>query len=218
MSLSEKIQLLRKQHNISQEQLAEQLKVTRQAISKWELGENIPDIINIVRLSEIFNVSTDYLLKSSPAEAADSEVEVLDTWLNDDEDKRSGYFAKFDIEVSGAIYPLATLIYIFIGFRYGLWHPGWLVFLGAWIVDEIASYIRTGKLDISIYGIAAVVFLILGFIFGQWSYSWMVFIFAWVIDSVFVPKKKKKKKSRLVVDMDSYNNNDSQRSNSEHRE
>ena len=62
MTLSEKIQQLRRAGRLSQEQLAEKLAVSRQAISKWELGESIPDTDKIIRLSRIFKVSTDYLL------------------------------------------------------------------------------------------------------------------------------------------------------------
>jgi len=60
--LGEKIHQLRKGKGFSQEELASHLTVSRQAISKWELGESVPDTENIVQLSKIFNVSTDYLL------------------------------------------------------------------------------------------------------------------------------------------------------------
>lgn len=63
MSISEKIISLRKSRGMSQEDLAEKLNVSRQAISRWELGSAMPDASNILMLSEIFNVSTDYLLK-----------------------------------------------------------------------------------------------------------------------------------------------------------
>jgi len=63
MTLGEKIQVLRKQSGMSQEQLAEHITISRQAISRWELNESVPDIENIVQLSRIFGVSTDYLLK-----------------------------------------------------------------------------------------------------------------------------------------------------------
>ena len=62
MMLGEKIHQLRKGKGLSQEELAGQLTVSRQAISKWELGESIPDTENVVQLSKIFGVSTDYLL------------------------------------------------------------------------------------------------------------------------------------------------------------
>lgn len=62
MIFGEKLQLLRKQKGLSQEKLSEQLKVSRQAISKWELGESLPDTENVVKLSKLFGVSIDYLL------------------------------------------------------------------------------------------------------------------------------------------------------------
>lgn len=67
MMLGEKIHQLRKERGLSQEQLALQITVSRQAISKWELGEAVPDVDNIVQLSKIFGVSTDYLLTDDNA-------------------------------------------------------------------------------------------------------------------------------------------------------
>ena len=63
MSIHEKIVCLRKKEGVTQEQLAEQLGVTRQTISKWELGQSTPDLNYISQLSDIFHVSTDYLIK-----------------------------------------------------------------------------------------------------------------------------------------------------------
>ncbi|MDE6362621.1 MAG: helix-turn-helix domain-containing protein [Clostridia bacterium] len=63
MTFNEKLTKLRKANAMSQEELAEKVNVSRQAISKWELGDSIPDSDKIVALSEIFNVTTDYLLK-----------------------------------------------------------------------------------------------------------------------------------------------------------
>lgn len=63
MILSEKILALRKKSGLSQEELAYQLEVSRQSVSKWESGASIPDLERIIKLSSIFGVSTDYLLK-----------------------------------------------------------------------------------------------------------------------------------------------------------
>lgn len=63
MNLSDRIQQLRKQRGISQEGLADQLGVSRQAVSKWESEQSIPDLDKIILLSEYFGVTTDYLLK-----------------------------------------------------------------------------------------------------------------------------------------------------------
>ena len=62
MTLSDRLQVLRKSHTLSQEQLAEKLNVSRQAISKWESGQANPDINNLLKLSDIYETSTDYIL------------------------------------------------------------------------------------------------------------------------------------------------------------
>lgn len=63
MTLGEKIQALRTDAGLSQEDLAERLGVSRQAVSKWELDKTVPDVKYIVALSELFSVTTDFLLK-----------------------------------------------------------------------------------------------------------------------------------------------------------
>lgn len=63
MILAEKIMKLRKQQGWSQEDLAIRLNVSRQSVSKWESGASIPDLNKILQLSELFSVSTDFLLK-----------------------------------------------------------------------------------------------------------------------------------------------------------
>ena len=62
MKLSDKIIDLRKRHGMTQEDLACELEVSRQAISRWEQGIAMPDASNILQISKLFNVTTDYLL------------------------------------------------------------------------------------------------------------------------------------------------------------
>lgn len=63
MILSEKIILLRKQNGWSQEEPAEKLGISRQSVSKWKSTASLPDLDKVIKMSAIFNVSTDYLLK-----------------------------------------------------------------------------------------------------------------------------------------------------------
>ena len=62
MTFSEKLTTLRKNQNLSQEELAAKLGVSRQAVSRWEMGITLPDAVNLLQLSRLFSVSTDYLL------------------------------------------------------------------------------------------------------------------------------------------------------------
>ena len=63
MAFGEILATLRKSRGMSQEQLAEQLNLTRQTISKWELDQSTPDMEYIIKLSDLFGVTTDYLIK-----------------------------------------------------------------------------------------------------------------------------------------------------------
>lgn len=65
MTTSEKLYALRKKSGLSQEQLAERLGVSRQAISKWESGQSSPEREKLISISNCFGVSLDYLLKDS---------------------------------------------------------------------------------------------------------------------------------------------------------
>ncbi|MDT3389911.1 MAG: helix-turn-helix domain-containing protein [bacterium] len=83
MILAEKIMDLRKKMGWSQEELAEQLGVSRQSVSKWESAQSLPDMDKIVKMSSVFTVSTDYLLKDELTELGDRvpRVEQEDTGL-----------------------------------------------------------------------------------------------------------------------------------------
>ena len=78
MILADKIMNLRKKCGWSQEELAEQLGISRQSVSKWESGMSIPDLEKIVKMSALFGVSTDYLLKDEIEETLPSETYTTD--------------------------------------------------------------------------------------------------------------------------------------------
>ena len=65
MDFSERLLTLRKSLDLTQEQLAEKLNVSRQSVSKWESGQSVPELDKIVALSVIFGVTKDSLLKPS---------------------------------------------------------------------------------------------------------------------------------------------------------
>ena len=62
MTMGEKLQLLRKSRGLSQEQLAAELDVSRQAISKWECGDSTPDLDKLRAICTYFGVTTDHLI------------------------------------------------------------------------------------------------------------------------------------------------------------
>ena len=75
MTIADRIQTLRKSKGLSQEELADAAGVSRQAVSKWESEQSTPDLDKVIILSEIFDVTTDYLLKGiEPVETNDHKT------------------------------------------------------------------------------------------------------------------------------------------------
>lgn len=107
MSLGEKLRECRKMVNLTQEELAEKLCVSRQAITKWESDKGIPDIVNIKNIAKLFDVSIDYLLD-------DGEIIsdfVLKESININDYKNKGkYKSKYDLAVRDK-YKNAIIIY-----------------------------------------------------------------------------------------------------------
>lgn len=91
MKLGQKIAELHKKSSLSQEALAEKMNVSRQAVSKWESNQSIPDIEKIVDLSELFCVTTDYLLKNGipsfelPGKTTEEKIEKALPAITDQE-------------------------------------------------------------------------------------------------------------------------------------
>ena len=82
MNFSEKLQWLRKSKGFTQEEFAEKLNVSRQAVAKWEAGQAYPDIMNLIQISDLMNVTVDYLVKDRectmvPKKRDNNDVEEL---------------------------------------------------------------------------------------------------------------------------------------------
>lgn len=75
MNFSEKLKLLRKNKGYTQEELAAQLNVSRIAVAKWETGQTYPDIMNLIQISNMMNVSVDYLVKEQECEVIPASSE-----------------------------------------------------------------------------------------------------------------------------------------------
>lgn len=81
MNMADRIQYLRKQKGISQEELADKVGVSRQAVSKWESAQSTPDLEKIVTMSEIFEVTTDYILKGIETSSATNKNTIYSLYF-----------------------------------------------------------------------------------------------------------------------------------------
>ena len=84
MILADKIIENRKKNGWSQEELADKLGVSRQSVSKWEGAQAVPDMKKIIQMSEVFGVSTDYLLRDDIETAAAPDIPPVDNGLADE--------------------------------------------------------------------------------------------------------------------------------------
>lgn len=82
MSFSENLQFLRAHSNTTQEQLAEQLEVSRQSVSKWESSSSFPEMDTLLRICDIYNVTLDTLLRGSVEQTLVSDVTGYDSFMN----------------------------------------------------------------------------------------------------------------------------------------
>jgi len=116
MKIGEKIVTLRKANGLSQEEFAQKLGVSRQAVSKWELGESLPDIENVVRMAETFGVTTDYLLKDGTDSAETQTAEQKTDRLRSACVFAVGLSAAGLVLITAAYYTWQSMLSMSIGF------------------------------------------------------------------------------------------------------
>jgi len=134
MTLGEKIAILRKQRGLSQEDLAAKMSISRQAVSRWEQDESMPDIDNMVLLSSIFKVSTDYLLKGENFTFDETPIVTMnvETIPTKEEKQVPWIYKKFF--ANHFIYIVIIGIYIVLGFAFNSWRFAWPILVFAWVV------------------------------------------------------------------------------------
>lgn len=107
MTLGEKITDLRKKRGLSQEELAITLGVSRQAVSKWELGDTMPDTDKIIALADYFNVTTDWLLRDIEPSAPESKANSIPSVA----EMLRGAPMLFNLTIGGNVFGAALMIY-----------------------------------------------------------------------------------------------------------
>lgn len=135
MKFNEKIQALRKQKHLSQEEFGDRVGVSRQSVYKWEAGQSYPDTEKLLVISRIFNVSTDYLLKDEMEDPNPDTGEEKSSYSWNPERKRRAIAYScilFDVLAYGILWIISRI-----------WPQVYLQ-LNYFENDPEAAYVRTG--------------------------------------------------------------------------
>lgn len=138
IEIANRLVQLRKKHGLSQEELAEKLGISRQAVSKWERAESSPDTDNLISIAKLYNVSLDEILKT------DEDPEVLRARARERTEKEEQKEHKSPLYKFP--YPIVAVILFFLimyfgnGFQYA-----WLIFLTVPLYYGIAAMLSKKK-------------------------------------------------------------------------
>jgi len=197
-----KLYELRKKNGLSQEELADKIGVSRQAISKWERAESSPDTDNLIALADLYGITLDELLNKK--EAVESNiieenkknqediVEVVEEKDEDDEDDEDNDDINEDSEdkllkksiavriVDSCIFIVAAIAFLLLGlliedaFRWS-----WLTFLLAIVISSLVHAIKLKRAEVFNYPVFVTMiylFLGLGYPGAIWHPTWVIFI------------------------------------------
>lgn len=200
VEIAERLATLRRQHGYSQEELADKIGVSRQAVSKWERTESSPDTDNLIALAKLYNVSLDELLGRSASSANESEpskendkneedgdtIEIDADELGEQIGKRieKKVEAKFDkgrdknawMMIPVSIIVVAT--YLILGFTTPRgWVVGWTLFLLIPIYSSIVeAFSKKDARKFAFPVLVAFVYLLGGMHWGLWHPYWIEFL------------------------------------------
>ena len=105
MAFSENLQFIRAQAGVTQEQLAEQLDVSRQSVSKWESGASFPEMDTLLRICDLYDVNMDTLLRGSVEESRVSDTARYDAFMN-------RFSLRMALSISAIIAGVALMIFL----------------------------------------------------------------------------------------------------------
>ena len=189
LEIANRLQKLRKEKGYSQEQLAEALGISRQAISKWERAESSPDTDNLICLAKLYGVSLDELLSTNETveEIVENNETVEEIDINEviksvkvEIPKVKKKMSKKDkiVELLQAInLSLIGIVYFVLGFFFNLWHPAWIIFLFIPINSSLIEAIANKEADEFAFPVLlAAIYLFLGTVYNLWHPMWIIFI------------------------------------------
>ena len=207
VKIANKLYDLRKKSGLSQEELADKIGVSRQAVSKWERAEASPDTDNLIMLSKIYGVTLDDIIseediiEANKEDQKDYSYEEYDYDDDDDEKYENSKDPKIVRQraivggITGALFLLATIAFLLVGFLTGIWHPTWALFLIPIVIESIIkAVLRKSPVKFAYPVLVVIIFIVFGSIYGIWHPLWVIFITIPVFYSIAnlfkIPKSK----------------------------
>ena len=177
--LGDNLYTLRKQKGISQDEFAEKLGVSRQAVSKWERNEAYPDTENLIAISRFYGVSIDDLINTPIGESISptADEEKRENGNDTEEDKEQQKKRGFGIWYSLPYPIIITVIYLLLGFFTPRgWEIGWTLYVTIPVYYSIIDCIRRKKLTPFAYPVfVTFIFLLFGMLYGIWHPLWIIY-------------------------------------------
>lgn len=189
--LGKKLYEYRKKAGLSQEELAQELNVSRQAVSKWECGESLPDTDNLISISKLYGISLDALVENTTDEIAPTTLETDGQVLDEDDLEEMEEEAYYSYDGTPADtkrkllracyafpYPILMVIAFLVwGFVGGAWAVAWILFVTIPVYYSILTCIRKKKWSPFAYPVfVTVIYLFLGMQWSLWHPWWIVYI------------------------------------------
>ncbi|MCR5149696.1 MAG: helix-turn-helix domain-containing protein [Clostridiales bacterium] len=217
MTIGERLYALRKERNISQEELANELNVSRQSVSKWETNQSMPDFDKVVALCKFFGITTDELLTGKKDIVQANELDTKSTYARNLAIAIGLYIfsavllivcaAVFDQPIVGVcllltLVAVATGLIIYNSVRYGKKAPE--------SEDEKRENSQL-KVIYDIVGLVGIVlYFVISFLTRAWYITWVIFIIIPAVNSIikllFSFKDDKKEEAGEEVNNNDQNN------------
>ncbi len=199
MTIGTRIQNLRKQRGMSQEQLAEALGVSRQAVSKWEAEQSVPDIDKIISICDYFGVTTDYILRNTelPQTEPQSEPMVENTYISennvDEENPEKQKKSALLLAVAIVLYILCVVPVIILQNEIGIVLMFVMIAVATGIIvyrstlnrknndDEEQAEKKKNKnptlkaVKSCVWAVAVIIYFVISFLSSAWYITWLVF-------------------------------------------
>ncbi len=209
MNLGEKLFELRKTKNLTQDEVAEKLNVTRQTVSKWETNQSTPDFDKILPLCELYDISTDELLKGEKQEKSEEN-----NYNNEEKKNKNNYenMTKNQIKQKSAEVVCSSILIFIIAIAYAgigtavmRWNPvvigcTFLIIIGWGVTRIVKHYMSIPKFEKTkeeekqdkivkqindiIGGIGTAIYFIVSFSTMAWHITWVIFIIIGMVEEI----------------------------------